>query len=75
MLYRQQRKNDADEGNGGADGEVEIARDNEHHGTDCSEADDRSLERQKNKVALGEKRTVGGEIKEQPDRDEHKKKH
>ena len=75
MLDRQQREDDADQRHRRADREVEIARDDQHHGADRGEADDRSLQRQQDKVALGEERAVGGEIEEQPDRDEHKKQH
>ena len=75
MLHGQQRQDDADEGDRRADGEIEVARDDQHHGADRGEADDRGLEREKDEIALGEEGAVGGEIEEQPDRGEDKEQH
>ena len=75
MLHRQQREDHADERDGRADRQIEIAGDDQHHRADRGQTDDRCLQREQDEIALREKRAVGREVEEQPDAAKDEEQH
>ena len=68
VLDGEQSQDDADQRHRRADGQIEIAGDDQHHRADRGQADDRGLQREQDEIALGEEGAVGGEVEEQPRR-------